>query len=279
MGKLEFKKKQILLDDRVVTFVDEGSSDPLVFIHPLFTSWEIFKPILPSFADGFRVVALDLPGFGDSREFPFRHTLANYAQFLGQFLDALGLGEAIICGVSLGGTVGFKFASQYPGRVKKLIVQGAPLRGSDILIPTRDKIFFEAAKRSPLLEKLIAGLSQNRLFWFWLEKTDPSLGEAIMKAGEDKVMEFFEKLSPRAVVELGEEFLSFDMTEEIAGISVPVRFIMGAEDSVVSVDGIKELSGLIPDSRLRLLEGEKHEVVVENPKALTSAIQKFILEE
>ncbi len=279
MSRVLFKKHKLKLDGRVVTFVDEGSGEPLIFLHPLFTSWEIFKPILPSFVDRFRVVALDLPGFGDSQEFSSRHSLSNYARFLARFFDALDLEKAIVFGVSLGGTVGFKFASQYPAKVKKLIVQGAPFRSSNILISTRGKVLFEAVKRSPFLEKLIAGLSQNQLFWVWIEKTNPRLGEAIMKAGEDKVMEFFEKLSPRAVMELGEELLRFDLAEEISGISIPVRLIIGAKERVISVEDTKKLNEILPDSRLEVIKGEDHEMVVENPKALTLAIRRFILEE
>ena len=96
---------------------------------------------------------------------------------------------------------------------------------------------------------------------------------------EDKVMEFFEKLSPRAVMELGEELLRFDLAEEISGISIPIRLIIGGKKRVISVEDTKKLNEILPDSRLAVIKGEDHEMVVENPEALTLAIRRVILEE
>ncbi len=111
------------LDGEQIHFVEAGSGEPLVLIHG-FMAWSFtWRHNLEALAQHARVMALDLRGFGLSAKNGGRpHSLSDQVEVLRAFLDARGVVRAVLCGHSMGGEVAFRFALQYPDRVKALIL-------------------------------------------------------------------------------------------------------------------------------------------------------------
>lgn len=89
-----------------------GSGEPLVLIHPLGGDRGVWEPVTPLLAPRFDVIALDMPGFGDSAELPpeVEATAPALAAEVVATLDALGVERAHVVGNSLGGWVALEFA-------------------------------------------------------------------------------------------------------------------------------------------------------------------------
>jgi pimeloyl-ACP methyl ester carboxylesterase len=90
--------------------VRRGSGPPLVLIHGIGSQWQMWKPVLDRVSREREVVALDLPGFGDSDEYRARPTVEALASAVGEFLDDIGLAGAHAAGNSLGGGVALAMA-------------------------------------------------------------------------------------------------------------------------------------------------------------------------
>jgi pimeloyl-ACP methyl ester carboxylesterase len=90
--------------------VRRGSGPPLVLIHGIGSQWQMWEPVLERVSREREVVALDLPGFGDSEEHRARPTVEALAGVVAEFLDGLGLGGAHVAGNSLGGGVALQLA-------------------------------------------------------------------------------------------------------------------------------------------------------------------------
>jgi pimeloyl-ACP methyl ester carboxylesterase len=82
--------------------VRRGSGPPLALIHGIGSQWQMWEPVLERLSREREVVALDLPGFGDSEEHRARPTVEALADAAAEFLDGLGLGGAHVAGNSLG---------------------------------------------------------------------------------------------------------------------------------------------------------------------------------
>lgn len=87
-----------------------GAGTPLVLIHPLGGDRRVWEPVLERLGSERDVIALDLPGFGESPPLPGTPTPSALAQVVAGFLDALGLGRPHIAGNSLGGWVALELA-------------------------------------------------------------------------------------------------------------------------------------------------------------------------
>jgi pimeloyl-ACP methyl ester carboxylesterase len=90
--------------------VRRGSGPPLVLIHGIGSQWQMWQPVLDRLTREREVVALDLPGFGDSDEHRARPTVEALAGVVAEFLDGIGLGGAHVAGNSLGGGVALTMA-------------------------------------------------------------------------------------------------------------------------------------------------------------------------
>ena len=96
-----------------------GSGRPVVLVHGNFASLRMWDPQIPALAKHFEVIAYDVRGFGRSPLVPGRHTDQGDLYAL---LDALGIREAHLVGLSMGAEIVMAFALQYPAAVRSLVI-------------------------------------------------------------------------------------------------------------------------------------------------------------
>src|SRR4051794_21568961 len=108
---------------RVSTF-EAGSGKPLVMLHGLGATKAEFLPSVPALAPtGFRTIAIDLPGFGDSdKPFPAAYDARFFARWVAATLDALGLDRTHLLGHSMGGRVALEVGMRHPDRIDRLVL-------------------------------------------------------------------------------------------------------------------------------------------------------------
>jgi pimeloyl-ACP methyl ester carboxylesterase len=120
--------RKVELPGQVLNVVDTGGDGPaLLFIHGLGGAWQNWLRNLPAFMPEYRVVAPDLPGFGES---PMPADGANvsirsYAGAVDALCDELGIESAAVVGNSMGGFVGAELALSFPTRVTRLVLVSA----------------------------------------------------------------------------------------------------------------------------------------------------------
>lgn len=88
-----------------------GSGDPLVLVHGVGSHWQVWEPILGALAESFDVIAVDLPGFGDSKPLTTT-TVAALADALAEFLAAEGIENPHLAGNSMGGGIALELAAR-----------------------------------------------------------------------------------------------------------------------------------------------------------------------
>jgi triacylglycerol lipase len=116
-----FKTASIPIPGFDITYLDGGRGEPLVLVHGIGADKDHFAPIAPYLRGLGRIVALDLPGFGDStKTADADYSIEMQVERLGQFLDALELPRVHLGGSSLGGAIVLAFALRHPERVQSL---------------------------------------------------------------------------------------------------------------------------------------------------------------
>jgi pimeloyl-ACP methyl ester carboxylesterase len=99
-----------------------GSGKPVVLLHGWGGQAESFKSVFYNLSRAYSVYVLDLPGFGKSDNPPEPWAIKNYAQFIIDFMNLIGLERASLIGHSFGGRISIMLAANSPERVDKLIL-------------------------------------------------------------------------------------------------------------------------------------------------------------
>src|SRR5881275_2913159 len=130
---------QVEIDGCSVNYVDYGGPgvpelEPVVFVHGLGGCWQNFLENIPrAAAEGRRVIALDLPGFGFSEMPREEISISGYGRVVNELCDLLDLGEVVMVGNSMGGFISAETAIQFPARVARIVlVSAAGVTTSDL---------------------------------------------------------------------------------------------------------------------------------------------------
>lgn len=116
-------KYAALSDNMELAYVDEGKgSETIILIHGLGSYLPAWKKNIQALKNDYRVIALDLPGYGKSTKNPHSGEMTFYAGVIRDFMHHLGIEKAVIGGHSMGGQIAMVTALQYPEMVKKLIL-------------------------------------------------------------------------------------------------------------------------------------------------------------
>lgn len=127
--------REVATDSGALRYHEAGDGPPLVMLHgsgPGVTGWRNYRGVLPAFAEHFRCLVLEFPGFGVSDDFG-GHPMVTAFGAVGMFVDALGLERVDIVGNSMGGAVGINYAISNPDKVDKLVTIGGI--GTNLLSP------------------------------------------------------------------------------------------------------------------------------------------------
>ena len=120
-GRLRFRR--IDTASGPISFLTAGTGAPVLLIHGLGATKGSFLPTVAALRDGFQLIALDLPGFGDSVK-PLRASYHPpfFARSVLDLLDALEVTRAHVIGNSMGGRVALELGLRYPDRVRQLVM-------------------------------------------------------------------------------------------------------------------------------------------------------------
>ena len=104
---------------------EHGEGEPVILLHQTPSSSTMFQRVMRAFPAGYRLIAVDTPGFGLSDPPPRPpSSLSWYADALSGFLDALEIPRAHLVGHHTGANIAVEFAASYPARVDRLVASG-----------------------------------------------------------------------------------------------------------------------------------------------------------
>jgi pimeloyl-ACP methyl ester carboxylesterase len=246
-------------------YLEAGSGPPLLLIHGLGSSaMQDWGRLVGPLGRHFHVYAPDLPGFGRSERPPEAdYSISMQVEAVRDFMDAVGLDRARVAGISMGGWIVSRLASESPERVERLVVvDGAGMEsdGSDIpadaLLP-RDE---EGVRRliatvrhapPPTPSFVVRDILARRLREEWV----------IRRALES--------------MRDGDDWL--DGT--LASADMPVLVIWGKHDVLIPLDYGIALQGEFPNAQLEVLDGCGHVPIADCPDEFDRVLLEFLTTE
>jgi 3-oxoadipate enol-lactonase len=216
-------------------YLEAGKGAPLVLLHSNGASAFQYEQVLPAFAENWRVLALDMPGHGDSDPISRHYSIEMYAQSVVAFLDALKLERAAVAGDSVGGSICIALARDHAQRTQPVIISETPLRD--------DK---EWEKTWPRIEATYSQPTQG------IDELKPrfraATPELLKRWNTDR-----NKAGAWTMVDVMWAMREFDAEGALRALKGPAAAIVGAKGNVVSNRGPydaalgKALVAVLPD--------------------------------
>lgn len=112
-----------VLDNPKISYIDQGSGEQtIILVHGLASNAGFWRYNIPELSKKYRVIAVDLPGYGKSQKGDYAYSMSFYADQIQKLIEELKLKNVVYVGHSMGGQIGIKLAIKYPGLLKKLIL-------------------------------------------------------------------------------------------------------------------------------------------------------------
>lgn len=261
---------------RLICYLDAAGPGPLerqtlVLLHAFPLAADMWQRQLGVVPAGWRFVAPDLRGFGESSpgETSAPASIDDYAEDVVALLDHLGLDRAVIAGLSMGGYAAFSVLRTAPARV-----------GGLVLADTRAEADGESARasRDAMLETLARG-GASAVF----ERMLPGLLGATTRASRSDVVDLVRKMAlsqPEEGIRRGILRLKTrpDATPLLAAIRCPTLVIVGDEDQIVGPDDARQMHLQIAGAELVMIGRDGHLSNLERPDGFNAALARFLAE-
>ncbi|WP_020416810.1 alpha/beta fold hydrolase [Amycolatopsis sp. ATCC 39116] len=251
-----------------IGYDDKGSGPALVLVHGHPFDRSMWRPQLDHFSErGWRVIAPDLRGYGETTVVPGKTPLETFARDLAGLLDRLDVGEFVLGGLSMGGQIVMECHRLFPERIRALVLADTSPRAETA----------EGKRnRTEMAERLL-----REGLWPYadevLTKMVAPANVAAMPDVAEHVHRMMRSTAPEgAAAALRGRAERPDYVPTLAGVRVPALVVVGDQDEYTPVAEAEFLHSLIPGAELAVIEGAAHMPNLERPAEFNSTLASFL---
>ena len=256
---------------------EAGEGHPILLIHgggPGATGWGNFAQNIPALSQRHRVIAVTMPGWGDSSP-QNAATGRDGVEALIQLLDTLGIDKAALVGNSMGGAMAVHLTAQYPERVSHLVTMGlGNPQGTNILTPAglpegiRALVEAYANPSHETMKRLVQVMCFDPSF-----ASDELVAERLRAALQypehnANWLDVMRSGPPMTIPK--------DTMESLARAQVPAMFIHGRDDRTCHFEGSMLLLAVMADARMVLINRCGHWAQLEHAAEFNHLVDEFV---
>lgn len=246
---------------------EAGAGDPVVFIHGFPFNGSMWDAQLAAVPEGWRFIAPDLRGFGESEIGDAPYTMDLLADDVVALLDHLEIDQAVICGLSMGGYVALSLAARHADRVRALILADTRANADDEEA-RKNRIALAARARKEgaqpvvdsMLPKLVSGNTRIK---------NPEVVEHVRSMMESTAPETLaralEGMARRA-----------DHRASLEQINAPAMVVRGDQDEIIPKGDIEVLTRSIRGARADVIANVGHLPNMEASDVFNNALHNFL---
>ena len=250
-----------LSDGQTVRVIEAGAGQPLLLIHGVGMRAEAWGPQIAALAPFARVIAVDMPGHGESALLPGQPGLADYVAWAARVIRALGLGPVSVAGHSMGALIAGGLAVEYPGLIRRAALLNGVHRRSP---QARAAVLARAAEIAAGAGGIEAPLAR----WF-------TAGEADLRA---EVAGWLRSVSAAGYASAYRAFAEGDAVyaDRLGEIRCPLLVLTGDSDANSTPAMTQTMAAMAPHGRAVVITGHRHMVNLTAPDAVTAELRRWL---
>jgi 3-oxoadipate enol-lactonase len=252
-----------------IAYDDHGIGQPVIFLHAFPLNRSMWSDVMVALLNEqrFRLVALDWRGFGESEISVDRSTMELLADDVAGLMDVLGMQQAVLCGLSMGGYVAFAFLRKYPERVRGLILADTrPGADNEEGKENREKVARLAEEQG---SGTIADLQVPRLLSEYTRQQHPEVVA--------RVQQMIYAATPAGIAAASRGMAErVDSTDLLTRISCPTLVLVGEQDELTPPTVARDYATKIPGVRFATIPQAGHLSILEQPEAFFHVVREFL---
>ena len=261
------EEKFITIQGNNLRYFEYGtSSNTVIFVHGLGASAERWEYIIPYFRKNYRVIALDLPGFGLSDKPPIDYTIDFFVRSLSEFIDKLGIQNSILIGSSLGGQI-----------ITELAIAEHKLINKLVLVSPSGVVNYSTSVLDAYIGAAISPNQENaRKAFFMMNGQNKDVDSKIVDDFITRMnMPNAKKAFLSAIISNKESKIS---CEKLANVSIPSLIIWGEQDPVIPKENAELFFSCIKNCQFVEMKECGHTPFVEEPEKFSKIVLEFLKE-
>ncbi len=249
-----------------VHYRDQGRGPVLLCLHGMYSSLHSWEAWVKELSGRYRLIALDLPGFGLTGPAPFAYSKDNYIKFLNAFINKMALKEFYLVGNKIGAYYAWNYAIRFPNQVKKLVIIDAPGYKMPLPLPMRLIASPFGYFVKWIMPRFIFALNARELPERIRQDTVDTYYELMMRPGNREALRSL-------LVNLYKEFSSDGA--DVVNIKVPTLIMWGTKDRWVPLDFAERFHNDIKNSQLIMYDEAGHLLNEEIPEKTAMDVDRF----
>ena len=255
-------------ENSMLAYTDLGTGQPVVLLHAFPLTRQMWKDDAQAWSPRFRILAPDLPGFGDSAASAADFTMENCATEVSQFLRDRGVNEKVtLVGLSMGGYIAFEFIRLFPEKISGLV-----LTATHPLPDTEDAAKGRRETAEFVLKEGAHALSE-RLIPKLLGATTLGTKPEVTRRVQELIISNTTQGIANACFGLA---LRRDSTSVLQEIRVPTLIVAGSEDALIPEARAIEMKQQVNRAELAVFTACGHLVNLEQPQAFQKRVLEFL---
>jgi len=257
----------IRVDDIQLAYTDTGLGQPVVLLHGYPFNRSLWTEQVSALSNSYRVITPDLRGLGESDSRPGAATMNRMAQDVAELLDHLEISRAVVGGLSMGGYVALAFYTQFPSRVRALIL--ADTRAQADTGEGKQTRFQQAEKA---LAEGMAGIADSMLPKLLTPETVSKRPE-VVKRVRDMMLKTKPEGAAGALLGMAERD---DHTPLLSQIACAALILVGREDPITPIRDSEKMHREMASSRLVVIDHAAHVSNLEQTEQFNNEMVQFL---
>lgn len=247
---------------------EQGSGSPVLLVHAFPLDHSVWRYQIDALSSRYRVIAPDLPGFGNTPIGDGALGMGTTAEALSQLLKTLGVDEPIIfAGLSMGGYIGWEFVTRFPDRVSHLIQ--CDTRAANDTADARENRLQTAKRVQNEGPDFLAQAMPEKLLGPATRESQPTLTDEISQ----RIRTTDRAGIAAALIGMSERK---DMTPVLPEITIPTLMIGGQHDELTPPAEIRSNANAMPAATMVEIASVGHLSPLESPTEVNAAILQFL---
>lgn len=245
-----------------------GTGRPLVLLHGLLSSGDVYDDVTPLFEERYQVVVPDLRGHGRSGDMSGPYDVTGLAEDLPDLLDVLGVESAVILGQSHGGPVAQQVARTCPDRVDALVL---------VCTYAHNTATWRERAEGMLLTGLVATIGPSGVARLIVrEGKSPGGGPDGSAEHAAWLRGVMAANSRRPMLGAVRGMRTFDSRPWLSSISAPALVVAGADDKAVPEHHLETLQAGLRSAETRVVPGAGHSLIWTHEKELALLVDDWL---